>query len=522
MGTVSFEVPGPGTYQVTCDPKLDPLANAGTAGDILAGKQFYNDQNQMVTGTLVPGSDTGDATATAGDILAPKTAYVAAGKVTGTIVTKGGNDVTADGLTVAVPPGYYPQAVNKTVSDPDLVPGNIKAGVDIFGVTGSLAPEYAAVLVVTVDAGAEVTATDGATTLTATSTGTATFQLPNGGDWRVSATLNGNHSPPKIVDIQENFAMTLTTGETKIVSVPRSHGVYLTFPPEYIAGVDWWKNSLPLSATVSCAAYGNGKFVAMISNSSTAIISSDGIQWETVTLPVSLKWRAVAYGNGKFVAIAYGGDGVGKICWSTDGETWVAQNLPSSASWTDIAYGNRKFVIISGEKFIWSEDAIAWYTVTPPATASYRKIAYGDDKFVVLSSSATALYSQDGKTWETTSVPQSALWTSLEWGNGIFVAGYSYQQGYLYSTNGIKWTKKDLPNQSSITYMVFGGGKFIIFGAQYGEYYSVNGIDWIQVDSPLLVGKYMLSASYGNYTFIGFYQGNADEGIYSRAEGPGV
>lgn len=205
MGTVSFEVPGPGTYQVTCDPKLDPLSNAGGAGDVLAGKQFYNDRNQtitgsmpnnapaqvnvaggesytiprgyhdgtgkvtgtgtvlpaltnpgtagdllenkqlldgngnVVTGTLVPGSDTGDATATAGDILAPKTAYVAAGKVTGTIPTKTDSDVTADGPLVAVPPGYYPQAVNKTVSDPDLVPGNIKAGVEIFGVTGTFA-----------------------------------------------------------------------------------------------------------------------------------------------------------------------------------------------------------------------------------------------------------------------------------------------------------------------------------------------------------------------------------------------
>lgn len=106
MGTVSFEVPGPGTYQVQCDPSLAPLANAGTAGDVLAGKRFYNDQRQAVTGT---------------------------------IATKGASDVTADGPTVAVPPGYYPQAVNKTVSDPDLVPGNIKAGVDIFGVTGTFA-----------------------------------------------------------------------------------------------------------------------------------------------------------------------------------------------------------------------------------------------------------------------------------------------------------------------------------------------------------------------------------------------
>lgn len=198
MGTVSFEVPGPGTYQVQCDPSLAPLANAGTAGDVLAGKQFYNDQSQAVTGT---------------------------------IATKGASDVTADGPLVTVPPGYYPQAVNKTVSDPDLVPGNIKAGVDIFGVTGTLASSFAAVLVVTVDSGAEVTATDGTTTLTATSTGTATFQLPNGGTWTVSATLNGSQATPATVEVQENFSLALSAGASKGLTVPTQYEAELSFTP---------------------------------------------------------------------------------------------------------------------------------------------------------------------------------------------------------------------------------------------------------------------------------------------------
>lgn len=198
MGTVSFEVPGPGTYQVQCDPSLAPLANPAAAGDVLAGKRFYNDQTQAVTGT---------------------------------IPTKSASDVTADGPLVAVPPGYYPQAVNKTVSDPDLVPGNIKAGVDIFGVTGSLTSSFSAVLVVTVDSGAEVTATDGTTTLTATSTGTATFQLPNGGTWTVSATLNGSQAAPATVEVQENFSLALSAGATQTVNIPTQYEAELSFTP---------------------------------------------------------------------------------------------------------------------------------------------------------------------------------------------------------------------------------------------------------------------------------------------------
>lgn len=154
MGTVSFEVPGPGTYQVTCDPKLNPLANGGSAGDVLTGKQFYNDQNQVVTGTLVPA-----------------------------------------------------------------------------------APTYAGVLVVTVDAGAEVTVTDGTTTLTATSTGTATFHLPNGGTWTVSAALNGSQSSPATVEVQENFSLALSAGASQTVTIPTQYEAELSFGPAYTVSV---------------------------------------------------------------------------------------------------------------------------------------------------------------------------------------------------------------------------------------------------------------------------------------------
>jgi hypothetical protein len=63
---------------------------------------------------------------------------------------------------------------------------------------------------------------------------------------------------------------------------------------------------MPTSASWSAVTYGNGKFVAVASTSSTAANSANGITWAQHALPSSSSWNGVAFGNNSFIAIGAG------------------------------------------------------------------------------------------------------------------------------------------------------------------------------------------------------------------------
>ena len=119
---------------------LVPLSKFGdaTADDVVSGKTFTSSAGVKSTGThTCSGIDTSDATATASDILSGKTAYVNGSKVTGTIASQAAQTITPGTSDKTIASGKYLSGTQTIKGDANLVAGNIKSGVSIFGVTGS-------------------------------------------------------------------------------------------------------------------------------------------------------------------------------------------------------------------------------------------------------------------------------------------------------------------------------------------------------------------------------------------------
>ncbi|MEI3176789.1 MAG: hypothetical protein V8S96_10380, partial [Lachnospiraceae bacterium] len=89
--------------------------------------------------------DSQDATVKVAEILDGKTAYARGSKLTGTMPNNGGVTLTIDTVAqeVSIPQGYHDGSGKVSILSTELaklIAGNIKQGVEILGVTGTLEP----------------------------------------------------------------------------------------------------------------------------------------------------------------------------------------------------------------------------------------------------------------------------------------------------------------------------------------------------------------------------------------------
>ena len=122
---------------------IDLTADTVDAAHLLSGYKAHDKSGAPITGTCEYDSDTSDDTAAVGEILSGKTAHARGARLTGTMPNNGavsGNISTKAG-TYTVPQGFHDGSGTvqiATAEQAKIIPANIREGVTILGVEGTM------------------------------------------------------------------------------------------------------------------------------------------------------------------------------------------------------------------------------------------------------------------------------------------------------------------------------------------------------------------------------------------------
>lgn len=122
---------------------MDLTSDTVEADKLLNGYTAHGADGELIEGTCTFDSDTQDATASDAEILLGKTAYVRGVKKTGTMKNNGAVNLKIknkdDALQIAQ--GYHDGSGTAAIDDTEkakLTPNNIREGVTLFGVLGTM------------------------------------------------------------------------------------------------------------------------------------------------------------------------------------------------------------------------------------------------------------------------------------------------------------------------------------------------------------------------------------------------
>lgn len=128
------------------DVVIDLTADTITAADLADGKTAHGADGELITGTNTYDVDSSDLTAAVGEVLATKT-FAARGQVyTGTMPNRGAvtGTISDKNTPYTIPTGFHDGSGTVGIDSTEaakLISGNIKAGVEILGVTGDYSGE---------------------------------------------------------------------------------------------------------------------------------------------------------------------------------------------------------------------------------------------------------------------------------------------------------------------------------------------------------------------------------------------
>lgn len=123
---------------------IDLTSDTITSDKLLYGVTAHGADGEAITGSCDYDANTQSATAKIAEVLTGQTFYSKGTKLTGTMPNNGGTKIDISDLNShSIPQGYNDGSGYAKISDTEkakIVAGNIKSGVSILGITGTLTP----------------------------------------------------------------------------------------------------------------------------------------------------------------------------------------------------------------------------------------------------------------------------------------------------------------------------------------------------------------------------------------------
>lgn len=122
---------------------IDLTADTVTASDVLTGVKFHLPSGAQGTGSCAFDVDSSNCTATVAEVLATKTFAKAGSVLTGTMPNRGAvsGTISDKATPYTIPQGYHDGSGTVSIDSASataLVANNIREGVEILGVTGTM------------------------------------------------------------------------------------------------------------------------------------------------------------------------------------------------------------------------------------------------------------------------------------------------------------------------------------------------------------------------------------------------
>ena len=271
-----------------------------------------------------------------------------------------------------------------------------------------------------------------------------------------------------------------------------------THPSFYVSddGISWRSRYLGLrggSDLSRGAAYGNGTFVAILTNSisqGSAFVSTNGIDWlgNLFNNHISQTPGGLTFGAGLFVAVGgYAFSDGTLITTSANGTNWTDRHTSSIGPLTSVAYSGSQFVAVGrrslGERpVLTSPNGITWTPQLTGISNDLFSVTYGSGAFVAVGAAGNVARSTDGVNWTKQSITPSNHLRSVTFASSLFVA--AGDAGTIFtSPDGSTWTRRTSGTARDLNVATWFSNRFLAGGDAGALLISADGINWSNADS---------------------------------------